>query len=143
MPRTNWFGTSWSLTVEEWSYLALPLLAFYMYRSRPNRILWAALSLVAAGITCRTLVGLSFDQWSISDWDLYIRKTVVTRWDAVAYGVLARILVNHSLKRLGRWMAAIGLVLGIICASMIMTATEFDTSGWLILFQFREWGSRC
>src|SRR5206468_3544143 len=48
MPNGNWFGTSWSLVIEEWSYLILPLIAFGLFRNRDDAVLKAAVLLCLA-----------------------------------------------------------------------------------------------
>src|SRR5215831_10937267 len=69
MPASNWFGASWSLTIEEWSYLLLPFLAFWLCRRTRNPVAIAAIILIALGIAIRLAVGLTDAPWSADRWD--------------------------------------------------------------------------
>jgi peptidoglycan/LPS O-acetylase OafA/YrhL len=134
MPIGNWFGTSWSLAVEEWSYLILPFLAFYICRSTRNPVFFAALILVCFGVGTRFLVGVSVDNWSAPDWDLYIRKIVITRSDAVAYGVMAAVFVDGCRHSRASWLTWLGAILTILSVWIIYAAKTFGAFEWFIFF---------
>jgi peptidoglycan/LPS O-acetylase OafA/YrhL len=128
MPASNWFGPSWSLVIEEWSYLALPFLAFYVCRSTRNPVGCAALILIAVGNAGRLTVGLAFAPSSLD-------KIALLRSDAVAYGVLGAVLAEtygHIFTR-GTLLLAIALIGSNI---WITYAAEYVRSFavWLILF---------
>lgn len=53
MPRSNWFGISWSLVIEEWSYILLPFLAFLIFKRRQHGVAKAALTLVTIAFAIR------------------------------------------------------------------------------------------
>jgi len=110
MPASNWFGISWSLTIEEWSYVVLPLLAFLLCRRAREPIACAALALVAGGVVVRLAIGLSATTWQLSDWDALIRRLFISRMDAIAYGVLVAVWVRRC-GRLPGWTIAASLVL--------------------------------
>jgi peptidoglycan/LPS O-acetylase OafA/YrhL len=99
MPGGNWFGTSWSLTIEEWSYVALPLLAFRVFKKtrEPVALAAAALCVVAFGLR------LALTRTN-ADWDLTVRKMMETRLDAIAYGVLLAWLLRNGGERVERWL---------------------------------------
>ena len=83
MPAGNWFGTSWSLTIEEWSYVLLPSLAFFALLRLKNAVLWSALLLCLIAIILR-----AGHPSAALEWDTSIRKLAETRADALAYGVI-------------------------------------------------------
>jgi peptidoglycan/LPS O-acetylase OafA/YrhL len=140
MPNSNWFGPSWSLTIEEWSYLALPFLAFYICRSTRNPIASAALILAGAGIAVRFMIGLAHGPWNLGEWDVLIRKMVISRSDAVVYGVLAAIFADHY-SRMSKW--ALPLAAGLLGWN-IWTCYYFEhipgVVGWLLLFPLTAMG---
>lgn len=106
MPPGNWFGISWSLTIEEWSYLLLPMLAFGLFRRTRNPVVVAALSLCIAGFSARFAL---LD--SGIGWDNLVRKEVVTRLDAIAYGVLIAALLHRKLDGGAlRWLRRLAVV---------------------------------
>lgn len=80
----NWLGLTWSLTIEEWSYLILPLLVFGVFAQHSMAVLKAAFMLILAAFAYRILVTNP-----LYPWDEFVRKTVATRFDALAYGVIA------------------------------------------------------
>ena len=121
----GWFGPSWSLTIEEWSYLLLPILAFQVFRSTRNPLGNAALTMIAIGFAVRLGLGLGHGPWSLGDWDLLIRKTVMSRVDAVAYGVLGAVFADRYGHRPRSWtlpIAAILLVL--VCLGDLWLGTS-------------------
>ncbi len=134
MPHPNWFGPSWSLTIEEWSYIALPLLAFGLCRCARHPVACAALILIVAGIAVRIAVGLTYAPLGLVDWDLMIRKVVASRLDAVAYGVLAAVWIDRS-GRLPRWTLLLaGLLIGWNVWTCLEPLTLAGSVGWLALF---------
>ena len=81
MPTGNWFGISWSLTIEEWSYLILPALAFGVFRRSSRPVFYGLTSLIATALCIRIAMSNN-----IENWDVEIRKVVVMRLDAICYG---------------------------------------------------------
>lgn len=90
VPLDLMFWESWSLTIEEWYYPIFPLTMFILYRVFKSKItpkhgfLFVAIGLVVLPLLYRLL---SYDP--ALDWDLHFRKLVVTRLDALGYGMLA------------------------------------------------------
>ena len=90
VPLDLMFWESWSLTIEEWFYPIYPVTMLIFYRVLRAKItpkmgyLFVALGLI--------IVPLLYRLWSYDaslDWDLYFRKLVFTRLDAMGYGLLA------------------------------------------------------
>ena len=87
----SFFPEAWSLSVEEWFYLSLPLTVLIAFifptKNKEKRLLVAFLAL---------LLLFTYFRWSQSDgtfdinsWDKNIRKVVAFRLDALLYGVIA------------------------------------------------------
>ena len=87
----SFFPEAWSLSVEEWFYLSLPLTVLIAFifptKNKEKRLLVAFMSL---------LLLFTYFRWSQSDgtfdinsWDKNIRKVVAFRLDALLYGVIA------------------------------------------------------
>jgi peptidoglycan/LPS O-acetylase OafA/YrhL len=97
----KFFGVSWSLSIEEWFYLLLPLCLFLRIR-----YLHAIVLLIVVGITLR--YSLPVD----------VRASVLGRLDAIAYGCLAAWLMRTN------WHAAIsrhaGMLAIIAMAGMVV-----------------------
>ena len=85
------YGVAWSLCVEEWLYLLLPLLlaVFTMRVRHPGK---AALGAAATLIVVPTLLRCTTLG---KEWDLGVRHVVIYRLDAIAYGVLLAYLARY------------------------------------------------
>lgn len=105
-PMVNWYQESWSLAVEEWFYLLFPIF-FVALIGLParTRILVIALALIGASLALRIW---TYD--SASDFDLHVRRVVIFRLDAIAYGILAVWSVRAFEETLRKWSADAGLV---------------------------------
>jgi|ERR1035437_3507349 peptidoglycan/LPS O-acetylase OafA/YrhL len=88
-PFYGFFWESWSLSVEEWFYLLLPIILFVLslISSKKNAFLISSLILILAPLLYRTYLSPTNvdDFW----WDVTFRKTVLTRLDAIGYGIFA------------------------------------------------------
>jgi peptidoglycan/LPS O-acetylase OafA/YrhL len=114
MPEDNWFGVSWSLTIEEWFYLLFGAIFLLFARMLGRRGQWLALSVfLVLPLMGRLAIPVQLD------FDLYVRKVVVIRLDAIAYGVvLARLYADRS--RLFRaWKVAFIAGISILAAVYI------------------------
>lgn len=106
---------AWSLAVEEWFYLLLPLLLLLSLKLLPQPrkavpsllVLW-----VIVGALARLAVALHAEP----AWDAGIRKIVLLRLDAIAWGGLAACWMHYGAsqaKRLayrGYWLGLLGLL---------------------------------
>jgi peptidoglycan/LPS O-acetylase OafA/YrhL len=84
MPAGDWFGVSWSLSIEEWFYLLFSsvLLGLTALWRRGAMILTCALFLIIP-------LALRIGWGDVSNVDAGIRKVAAFRLDAIAYGVVA------------------------------------------------------
>ena len=85
----GFFWESWSLSVEEWFYILLPIiiLGFSRFLSVKKTILFSISILLLFPLIYRfSISDLQVDQFW---WDVEFRKVVLTRIDAINYGVLA------------------------------------------------------
>jgi len=109
-PISNWFGVSWTLSVEEWFYLLFSgvLLALAAI-ARRKAVPIACASFIVVPAVLRLAFGPADD-----DLDATLRKVVIFRLDAIAYGVVAVWLCRHWPSVVRRWKAlavAVGIVL--------------------------------
>ena len=115
-PMVDWFQESWSLAVEEWFYLLFPVLfaALPGIRSR-TRILLIAIFLIVAPLALRIF---AYDP--TVDFDSHVRRVVVMRLDAIAYGILAVWCVRaFDLHKWANTIGSVGLA-GAVLAALIM-----------------------
>jgi peptidoglycan/LPS O-acetylase OafA/YrhL len=94
------FPEAWSLSVEEWFYILLPLLLLVMVvlglRVRLALAFAITITIVASLVYRYGIVGrLDFESSGMADlmaWDQHLRKQVLTRLDSLMYGVLGAYL---------------------------------------------------
>lgn len=93
------FPEAWSLSVEEWFYLLVPLLIFLtLMASRlkaKNVILIVAIIVLLSSTVYRLFIYSNMDvsQWEV--WDLTFRKQVIMRLDSIMYGVIGAYLSHY------------------------------------------------
>jgi peptidoglycan/LPS O-acetylase OafA/YrhL len=90
----NWyfygfFNESWSLAVEEWFYLLFPFAFFGLsYFVKEKKAFYAsAIIFILLSVAFRVYVGNHIENYF--QWDFKIRKIVLTRLDAIMWGVVA------------------------------------------------------
>jgi peptidoglycan/LPS O-acetylase OafA/YrhL len=112
------FAESWSLAVEEWFYLLAPLLVFLsaavLAKQRKYGALVAMLAIVAACTVARFWVA----QITSASIDSALRKIVLLRLDALAFGVILAWLERYQITALAKlarwgWLGALLMLLAI------------------------------
>ncbi|HTN16486.1 MAG TPA: acyltransferase [Chitinophagaceae bacterium] len=121
-PHPPVFGEAWSLSVEEWSYLTLPFLFYFLRRNRRKQELF--LPVLCTYILALALLRLANAFHPLyEDFDKGIRKLVLFRLDAVAYGVLMayfHFFHKERLKKLKLWLFIPGL-----CTVLFITVLNY------------------
>lgn len=87
------FTESWSISVEEWFYILIPLILYFLVRVLKFPVLQSLFYLSFFVIVIVTLF-----RWNrfyeipvenLNEWDIHFRRQVSTRLDSVMFGVLA------------------------------------------------------
>lgn len=88
-PFHSFFWESWSLSVEEWFYIILPLGFFIAMKLFPSKqgILTIIILLIIAPLIYR--ITQSEESVDYFWWDVKFRKVILMRLDTIIYGVLA------------------------------------------------------
>ena len=98
-PHPEFFGIAWSLAVEEWSYIIIPVVLYLtsitIKISPQKSLLFCSILLIAISIIIR----FQYSAAHLSDgWDLGMRKIVIFRLDAVAYGLIAALMSSKNIR---------------------------------------------
>ena len=123
------FVESWSLAVEEWFYMLLPILLLAAVTLTRNRVRVGSFAVVCGVILLVTLLRIHHARTSHSAWLTDVRMTAVYRLDACMFGVLGA-WTKHFFPelwwRLRRQSALVGLgLLG--CMAVFPFLAEQDT----------------
>lgn len=92
-PIPDFFTESWSLSIEEFSYIVGPLLLyillkFHLYDNKVSFLI-TSIFVIACGICFRYYYDMHFSNSNIEEWSLNVRKVVIYRIDSIYYGFLA------------------------------------------------------
>jgi peptidoglycan/LPS O-acetylase OafA/YrhL len=82
----NFYSVAWSLSVEEWFYITIPLCLFIMFSLTPriqNKLQTLCLIIIVIGLCLKLIFMPSPDLWGEE-----IRRSVLFRIDSLCYGVL-------------------------------------------------------
>ncbi|WP_158635185.1 acyltransferase family protein [Formosa maritima] len=86
------FPEAWSLSIEEWFYLVVPVLMFAlvgMLKMKPKKaVLIVSVSILILVTYFRYYKLMEFPIDSLKDWDRGFRKQVITRLDSLMFGVI-------------------------------------------------------
>jgi peptidoglycan/LPS O-acetylase OafA/YrhL len=121
----DYFSVAWSLSVEEWFYLLFPpFLIFAVLVARRRSVLGAAIS-AAAFVALITLLREAFGNYA--DWGPDVRRIVMFRMDAIAWGFLLNLAVTRTgiLRQIQIWQALVSLLAALaIAIGLTMLAAE-------------------
>ena len=126
----DFFWESWSLSIEEWFYIILPLSiwVFSYFLSKKHTLLVSIISLISIPLIYRiSIADLNVDAFWL---DVHFRKVVLTRLDAIIYGVLfAYIKFYHAsfFKKARNWMFVLGIFIIYINFYIPKEANDFYT----------------
>lgn len=107
-PHPSFFSAAWSLSVEEWFYLLVPAGFFILLKIQKNNrqkmiLSWICLVIIAV-VSYRTYRVYNLQPGE--DYDLPIRREVLTRLDSIMYGVLGA-YISYYYKEL--WLKRVNL----------------------------------
>jgi peptidoglycan/LPS O-acetylase OafA/YrhL len=123
-PHPGFFSVAWSLSVEEWFYLTLPLCVLIAGRNittiNSGRWLLRCLLAYMMGAICLRIGNASLLPYG-SDFDNGIRKMVITRLDAPLYGVIIAwyLYYKPQLLHFKSYLLSISLIATMLLAALM------------------------
>ena len=101
------YPESWSLCVEEWFYLIVPVVFLISAKHSKKALLFCILSII---VVCSAVAVIRAAPLSGHDeWDVYVRQATTTRFDSIMYGVLGAYCSYHGLWKNRKVLFIIGL----------------------------------
>ncbi|CAK9251497.1 unnamed protein product [Sphagnum jensenii] len=114
----DFFPEAWSISVEEWFYLSAPLMIFVLVGvlqlSIRTSIITVALTIISLTIAYRYHSFHAYTILTTKDWDLIIRKRVITRLDTVMIGVVGAYIAHYRQlfwAKHKRFFLALGIII--------------------------------
>ena len=102
LPHPSFFPEAWSLSIEEWFYFITPIGLFILIKrlklNAKQSILILTISIVIVAMLIRYYKFTAYNITSHGDWDLLLRKQVVTRLDSIIFGVIGAYFQYYYLK---------------------------------------------
>lgn len=142
------FPEAWSLSVEEWFYLILPiLLAFFiniLKFSPKYSFLILTLTIIATINLYRFYLYTNLEVISLNDWDLLFRKRVSTRLDSLMFGVFGSYLAFYHQRlweRQKQFYFTIGLFLLFFAQFRTFNIRSFDLYECVFSFSTASMGT--
>ncbi|NVO19370.1 MAG: acyltransferase [Bacteroidetes bacterium] len=116
-PHPPFFPEAWSLSVEEWFYLSVPLglciSLYFLPKFRKNVILVWIASIILLVFILRIYRSIHLGINDFESWDNLQRKLVITRIDSIMFGFLGAWLAFYFKTAWLKWKK-IMLILGLI-----------------------------
>jgi len=114
------FPEAWSLSIEEWFYIFLPLALLAMTRlgmRLQSAMLVFIVFTITASVLFRYVRMQELDTINLFVWDAQFRKQVVTRLDSIIYGVLGAYVAHYHAAA---WVRRRGLLLAAGLALLLL-----------------------
>lgn len=113
----DFFPEAWSLSVEEWFYILIPLFIYILLRlfrlPVKTAILFTAITVLISVTAFRYYRFIHLETRSFKIYDGYFRLQVITRLDSLMYGIIGALLLYYY-RKLWFQHKKVLLVLGII-----------------------------
>jgi peptidoglycan/LPS O-acetylase OafA/YrhL len=117
-PHPWFFPEAWSLSIEEWFYLVIPILLVIFIRffqlNRQYAVLIVALSIIIVSTSWRWMNYISLEEINNLTWNLHFRKQVITRLDSIMFGVIgayAAVYLQRTWAKNRKILFGVGIVL--------------------------------
>jgi peptidoglycan/LPS O-acetylase OafA/YrhL len=127
----DYFAVAWSLSVEEWFYLIFPVVLLSASVFWSGRPAVAALSFIALILMLRSSLG------DVGHWGDNVRRVVIYRMDAIAWGFLLNLIVTRTrlLSRLTSSASAAGMI-AVAAVAIVLTVRLGDSKAASLEFAF-------
>lgn len=131
--KTNhdFFGTSWSLSIEEWFYLSFPifLLTANLFLKKVFDKKVIILSVILCYIIVSLLIRTIYVYIGDPSWNDVLRKAVVCREDSIAFGVLGALFHNFRNERFNKFKGSyflVGFVFFVLCITIFIKDISYN-----------------
>ncbi len=117
----SFFPEAWSLSIEEWFYLLIPLILFtlrYACKLHSNQtVILTASGIIFLITSFRFYRYLNITVENLNQWDSIFRKQVITRLDSLMYGMIGAFIQFYYREK---WLKNKGIL---FCFGVLILAT--------------------
>jgi len=117
--NNDFYGVSWSLSVEEWFYLSFPILLvsadFFLKKIFDKKSI--IFSVILLYIVLSLLIRITYVYVEDPSWSNVLRKAVVCREDSIAFGVLGALIHNFRNSYFNNYKGRL-FIIGIVLFSI-------------------------
>lgn len=138
--KTSYFPEAWSLAIEEWFYLLIPIALYILIKifniKSKVAIPFLIFSIIAIETFLRIHKGAYISDFGI--WNLLIREATIYRFDSIMYGVLGAYLIKYNLRFSAKLFFYIGISIWLItlfCFQPLYTSFNKTFNYWLLPLQ--------
>ncbi|QBZ96573.1 acyltransferase family protein [Flavobacterium sangjuense] len=120
---STFFPESWSLSVEEWAYLVLPIsLLVFSFLFKPKNkngfFLVIVLSLIALFIGFKIAYQINTQTTTLDEWNVSLKSVMIYRLDAIFMGVLCSWISINYQKNWSKFKFSLAFIGGLIMMFM-------------------------
>lgn len=98
-PHPGFFPEAWSLSIEEWFYLLIPVIILMMVSilgiKTRRSIIYTSVLVIVLVTAFRLYRYFEIPIHTYKEWDVHFRKQVFTRLDSLMYGVIGAYIAYH------------------------------------------------
>lgn len=127
------FSESWSLSIEEWFYLLIPILIFatlFLFRTTVKNAFLSVIVLVVLLVTIYRFYAFNaLDIDSFKDGNLFLMQ-VSTRLDSIMYGVFAAFIAHYHPVAWKKGNSVFLLLAGITLLYLLKMKLDFEFYAW-------------
>jgi peptidoglycan/LPS O-acetylase OafA/YrhL len=137
----KFFGEAWSLSIEEWFYLLIPMmfvLGIAISKKSKHSMLWVCIIVIIVELIFRYYKFNTTIVTSNYDWDVLFRKQVSTRLDSLVFGVIGAYIshyYHHKWVKFKNQLLVIGMLL-LVIVKYISIKYVADNSLYNCVFSF-------
>jgi len=129
--NNDFYGVSWSLSVEEWFYLSFPVLLisanFFLKKILSRK--YIILSVIVFYIVVSLIIRVAYVYIEDPSWNNVLRKAVICREDSIAFGVLGALINNFRKHLFNKYRIVLfiaGALLCVFCTSVFLRDISYN-----------------
>ncbi len=141
-PHPFFFPEAWSLSIEEWFYLLIPMGLFFVLKvgiKHQKAILFIIISVILTSVLIRYYKFWTTEIESAFIWHTTFRMQVVTRMDSIMFGILGAYLSYYHSSlwlRHKKGCLLLGIILLVIDRYSIYFLNHIFTSSYYSIYSF-------